>query len=80
MVKLREALEAGVIADVRRHAHTLKGSAGNLAASGLQAAAARVEAAAGEGNLAGIREALPDLENQFNLALQSAVAISTSLK
>ena len=60
--QIRSALQAGDAALARRLAHTLRGLAGNLGASGLQAQAAEVEGAIAAGDaLAALEPALAQL-------------------
>jgi len=80
LTRLCESVNAGAWEDAKRHAHTLKGTAGNLSAAALQAAAARVEKLVEAGQSADLDAAVLDLTNQFNLCLQSAIAISASMK
>ncbi len=63
--RLRGALAAGDARGVNRAAHSLKGSAGNLAAVGVAAAAKRIEVLGDKGDLAGAAEALRELEEEL---------------
>ena len=63
--QLRAALDAGDLPAVRRHAHTIKGTAANVSAGALSALALSIEEAAddGSGNLVRLAENLqPELE------------------
>ena len=65
LAALRDALGAGDLAAVRRHAHSLKGASANLRARALAARALAVEDAATAGDLATCREAGTALENDY---------------
>src|SRR5262249_18861063 len=60
--EIREALDAGDAAAVRRAAHTLCGSVSSFGASSAQEAAGRLEALARAGDLPAAVEGLPVLE------------------
>ena len=59
---IRQALGHGAVEEATRHAHTLKGVAGNLSAKRLAAEAAAVEALLRRGESAGVEPALARLE------------------
>ena len=59
---IRLALGHGAIEEATRHAHTLKGVAGNLSAGRLAAEAAAVETALRKGELAEVERLLPGLD------------------
>ena len=61
--ELRSALEQGDGEVLREKAHALKGSAANLSADGIAAAALRLEQIGREGNLAEGEEALDALND-----------------
>jgi len=63
---LREAVDSGNAADLRLHAHTLKGSAGVFLAQATVAAAQRVEQMGRDGNLDGAEEALTALITELD--------------
>lgn len=63
---IREAVDAGNAADLRRHAHTLKGSAGVFKAEGAVDAAQRLEKMGRNGNLVGAEEALSALDHELD--------------
>ncbi|HEX8339818.1 MAG TPA: Hpt domain-containing protein [Tepidisphaeraceae bacterium] len=62
LLQLRQSTETMALADARRHAHMLKGSAANLAAADLQSAAAAAEDAAAAGDAPALRTAVADAE------------------
>ena len=63
---IHEAVEAGNAADLRRHAHTLKGSAGVFKADAAVDAAQRLEKMGREGNLDGVEEVMATLAHQLD--------------
>ena len=63
---LREAVDSGNAADLRLHAHTLKGSAGVFLAQATVAAAQRLEQMGRDGNLDGAEEALTALTTELD--------------
>lgn len=69
--KLRAAITAADFDEARRQAHTLKGSAANLAANPLRHAAAAAETFAREGNAAALRAAIPTLEREMDRCLKA---------
>lgn len=62
---LHRALEAGDFETASRAAHSLKGSASNLGAGGLQSMAAIAEMSARERDRAAVRAAAADLDREF---------------
>jgi len=62
---LRKQLEDGDAPSARRQAHTIKGSAANLSAGALRAAAREAEEAAKAGELRHLAELLPSVEQEF---------------
>jgi PAS domain S-box-containing protein len=69
---LKGDLAAGVVANVERHAHTIKGAASAISGQTLCAVAAEMEQAARAGDLATVTARLPELEAQF-ARLQTAL-------
>lgn len=63
---MREAVDAGNAADLRRHAHTLKGSAGIFQAEAAVDAAQRLEKMGRDGDLDGAEEALSALAHELD--------------
>ncbi len=63
---MRTALAAGAAEDLRRAAHTLKGSSASLGATGLAAACREVETAAREGRLDGLGPRVDAIAAQFD--------------
>lgn len=77
LAQMRAALVQGDAEQLRRTAHTLKGSSGNFLASNVAAAARRVEELARAGNLAEAPAALAALElllDRLHAALANWVA------
>jgi signal transduction histidine kinase/DNA-binding response OmpR family regulator/HPt (histidine-containing phosphotransfer) domain-containing protein len=72
---LRDALLAGDAAIVRRQAHTIKGSAGNVSAIGLQQAALQLEQACRSEDLQGADSLLSTLDEQLEHLRASLVQI-----
>ena len=63
---IREAIDGGNAADLRRHAHTLKGSAGVFQAGATVDAAQRLEKMGREGDLDGAEEVLEALTHELD--------------
>ena len=63
---IREAVDARNAADLRRHAHTLKGSAGVFKAEAAVDAAQRLEKMGRDGDLDGAEEALSALARELD--------------
>lgn len=63
---IRAAVDAGNAADLRRHAHTLKGSAGVFRAEAAVEAAQRLEKMGREGDLDGAEEAVSALAHELD--------------
>jgi HPt (histidine-containing phosphotransfer) domain-containing protein len=73
---MRAALAAGAAEDVRRAAHTLKGSSASLGANGLAEACREVETAARNGRLDGLGPKVDAIAAEFEavvLALATRV-------
>ena len=66
ILKLKELLERGDAAEVRRQAHTIKGAAGNGSGDGLLAMALEMEKAGKAGKLDHAAGILPRLEVAFD--------------
>ncbi|MCA9773165.1 MAG: response regulator, partial [Myxococcales bacterium] len=66
LVSLRDAVDAGDAERVERAAHALKGSAANIGACGVRAAALRLEEIGRGGNLDGAAEALVTVEAAYS--------------
>jgi HPt (histidine-containing phosphotransfer) domain-containing protein len=66
LAKIREAVFARDAAAVRRLAHTLKGSVGQLGAAAAARAAARLEAMGDKGDLVGAGEAFAVLDDELH--------------
>jgi len=64
---LKEMIEAGVVADAERLAHSIKGASANLGGDALRAASYEVEKAAKTGNCDSAMKLVPELERQFEL-------------
>ncbi|MBT0670166.1 response regulator [Novosphingobium profundi] len=67
--ELRRLLAEGRLADARRHAHSLKGVAGSLELTSVQACAATIERLLAEGKAVEAREAISQLEHELAPAL-----------
>ena len=65
LAEMREAVEAGDAAGVKRVAHTLKGSSGNMGAARMSAICAELQDVGDSGDLAPARGLLEDLEDEF---------------
>ena len=63
--ELREAIEAGDAAGVKRVAHTLKGSSGNMGAARMSAICSELQDVGASGDLARARGLLERLEEEF---------------
>jgi HPt (histidine-containing phosphotransfer) domain-containing protein len=64
---LRKAVETNDLQNVIGHAHTIKGSAANVAGKTLSMTAANMEKAGQSSNLTEIKALLPEIEKQFEL-------------
>ena len=67
--QLRSAASAGTLPVAQKHAHTLKGSAANLAAEPLRAAALAAENAARNGDSSGLANLVETVEAEFGRCL-----------
>lgn len=72
---LATALESDDADGARRHAHAIKGSAGNIAALRMQRTAAMVEQAAKEGDLAELPQQLAILQQEYREFIVVASAL-----
>lgn len=72
---LGTALESDDADGVRRHAHAIKGSAGNIAALRMQRTAAMIEKAAKESELADVPQRLAALQQEYS----EFIAVATTL-
>jgi two-component system, sensor histidine kinase len=68
------ALAAGDADGVRRHAHAIKGSAGNIAALRMHETAAMMEKAAKEGDLTEVSQLLARLQEEYRAFTEAAGA------
>lgn len=72
-------VEGGEMKEAERGAHSLKSSAANVGAVTVSKLAAEMENLATEGNVAGLKDALPKLEAAYSLAIaQLAATIETT--
>jgi PAS domain S-box-containing protein len=62
---LRSYLAAGDIAGAGRQAHTIKGASANVGGEGLRAAALGMEQTTQSGDIAAVRDRLPEIESSF---------------
>ena len=74
--KLETLLQTGQYSEARRLAHTLKGVAGNLAATELSTAAFQVEQAFAQENLSQLPDLLKTLDKALHAALQAIDSLS----
>ena len=79
MARIAEAVEANDLAAATRHAHTVKGLAGNIGAAGMADSAARVEQMLAQGATAGRDQALADMARELS-ELTTSIALATSDK
>lgn len=73
--ELHQSVAAGKWADAKRHAHTLKGTASNLAIADLRALSIRAEERANASDTAGMSEVLPLIDATLEGALAEAEAL-----
>ncbi|PHV09067.1 multi-sensor hybrid histidine kinase [Janthinobacterium sp. BJB412] len=66
MARIAEAIEANDLAAATRHAHTVKGLAGNIGAAGMADSAARVEQMLAQGQMDGRELALADMARELS--------------
>ncbi|MBJ7309382.1 response regulator [Rugamonas sp. CCM 8940] len=66
MRRIAVAIEANDLAAATRHAHTVKGLAGNIGAAGMADSAARVEQMLAQGAVAGRDQALADMAHELS--------------
>jgi HPt (histidine-containing phosphotransfer) domain-containing protein len=66
---MKAALAAGEAEDLRRAAHTLKGSSASLGALGLADACRAIEIAAREGRLDGLEADIASVAEQFDVVV-----------
>jgi HPt (histidine-containing phosphotransfer) domain-containing protein len=71
---LRRAIREGNVTALRRVAHTLKGSSGNLGADRLSKACGKLERLAKDGVVDGTADLLADVETEFHEAEKHLVA------
>jgi len=71
VTEIQQSLAAGDLAQVRRHAHSLKGSAANVAARPLQAIATDLERVSRAGSEAAALSKVPELEVELHRCLDS---------
>ncbi|WGG50391.1 response regulator [Rugamonas sp. DEMB1] len=75
MARIAEAVEANDLAAATRHAHTVKGLAGNIGAAGMADSAARVEQMLAQGAMAGRDQALADMARELS-ELTTSIALA----
>ena len=78
MQRIENAIESNDLAAATREAHTVKGLAGNIGATAMADAAARVEQMLAQGEIAGREEALTTMGVELN-DLISRIAMATSV-
>jgi len=69
MDQIRTGAEAGDVEEAERGAHSLKSSAANIGAEIVRTLATRLESAALENDVDGLRRILPDLEAAYSEAM-----------
>lgn len=70
VAQIGQATDAGDLTTAGRAAHSLKPSAGQLGAVGLQELCQRIEDAAQANDAAAVRAMLPDLQRELTLAIE----------
>ncbi len=75
MDQIRGALDGEDLEAPERGAHSLKSSAANVGAQHVQRVASEVEAAASNGDLQGVRDLIPDLEQAYAQAARELEVI-----
>jgi len=68
---LAQAIDAGDLKAVASQAHAIKGGSGTLGLQALHLTCARIDAVARTGDVQSAREAWPDADRQFNLAISA---------
>ncbi|MES2075004.1 MAG: response regulator [Pseudomonadota bacterium] len=79
MARIAEAVEANDLAAATRHAHTVKGLAGNIGAAGMADSAARVEQMLAQGVMEGRERALADMARELS-ELTTSIALAMNDK
>lgn len=77
--QLERAVADGALADAKRHAHTLKGSAANLSIEGLRLKAARLESLADQHDLDALASGIGELLRCVDDSVDAARSLSASL-
>jgi HPt (histidine-containing phosphotransfer) domain-containing protein len=78
--QLEAAIAEGALTDAKRHAHTLKGSAANLAIEDLRLQAARLELLADERDLDALSSASAEIMRCVRESVHAATELSASLE
>lgn len=78
--QLETAITEGALTDAKRHAHTLKGSAANLAIEDLRLQAARLEMLAEQSDLSTLASSTRELMQCVSESVQAASELSQSLR
>lgn len=79
MEQIRSGASDGALETAERGAHSLKSSAGNLGARRLQSLAAGLEDLAADGDGAGVRAMLPDLESAYDRTRRALSEVADTL-
>lgn len=79
MDQIRDGVNGDDVQEIERGAHSLKSSAANIGAELLRTLATRVESNALEGDLAGARTLLPELEDAYSNAMQELQEIEKGM-
>jgi two-component system sensor histidine kinase/response regulator len=80
VLRIRAAIESGDTETAARTAHTFKGVAGNIGATGMSACAAMVESMLKQGNADGLAEALDEMGQKLKLLLEQITAAMDGYK
>lgn len=79
MEQIRTGTESGDVDEAERGSHSLKSSAANVGAELLRMLATRVESAALEQDVEGLRAALPELEVAYAAAIEELKEIERGM-
>jgi len=75
MDQIRNGVRNGDVSEAEQGAHSLKSSSANVGAERVRALATRIEAAAVEGDVTTVSEALPEIEVAFAEAIAELEAM-----
>ncbi len=80
LAALKDAADAGDLIAAQRHAHTLKGSAANLAIEKLRVQAEEIEMLAGQKDRSTLQQGVNDLEMCFTRSIVAAESYASALR